>query len=393
MKLAFRQKKALASIAALAGAGLCALAGTLAPQAQASPAASSPYNWHVAKLFAGQPYANLLTMTAINAKDAWAFGDGAKGREVALHFNGSTWTPSYPFGTLPRPQSASATAASNIWVAGGCTSSLDNYVARYNGAKWTTNLIKPATARDTTFCDASVVTTGPTNGWIFGRGGASLNATKAMHFTGGKWVRVTIGNFGMPLVASAVSASDIYVVTYTPTDKMLVVRYNGKTWKAVPVPAAPAPKGAHPYPNEIITPSSNNVWIATDLVKTDSGGGGEQINASRVLHYNGAQWTWLTVPGTDNTYNIAYDAGTVWLAGQQSSNGPGTGWDFLSWNGKKWADVAAPSAGVPGTDVFYEIYSLVSIPGTHSFWADGDADYASPTLQSEQAAVVFKYGP
>jgi hypothetical protein len=393
MKMAFRRKKTLQGIAALTGAGLCALAATIAPQAQASPAASSPYNWHVAKVFGGQPYANLLSMTAINAKDAWLFGDGAKGREVALHFNGSTWTPSYPFGFLPRPQSASATAATNIWVAGGCTSSLDNYVARYNGTKWKTDLIKPAKATDTTFCDATVVTTGPANGWIFGRGGAALNATKALHFTGGKWVRVTIGNFGTVLVASAVSASDIYLVTYTPTDKMLVVRYNGKTWKAVPVPAAPAPKGAHPYPDEIITPSSSDVWIATDLVKTGSDGGGYQINASRLLHYNGAKWTWVTVPGTDNTYNIAYDAGTVWVAGQQPLPGPGTGWDFLSWNGKKWADVAVPSAGVPGTGVNYQIYSLVHIPGTHSFWADGDASYSSPSSQPEQAAVVFKYGP
>jgi hypothetical protein len=393
MKMAFRRKKTLQGMAALAGAGLCALAGAIAPQAQASPAASSPYNWHVAKVFGGQPYANLLSMTAISAKDAWLFGDGAKGRDVALHFNGSTWTPSYPFGSLPRPQSASATAAGNIWVAGGCTSSLDNYVARYNGRKWTTDLIKPATARDATFCDATVVTTGPASGWLFGRGGAALNATKALHFRGGKWVRVTIGNFGTVLAASAVSASDIYLVTYTPADKMLVVRYNGKTWKAVSVPAAPAPKGAHPYPDEIITPGSGNVWIATDLVQTGSDGGGYQINASRLLHYDGAKWTWVTVPGTDNAYNIAYDAGIVWVAGQQSLPGPGTGWDFQSWNGRKWADVAAPSAGIPGTGVSYEIYNLVRIPGTHSFWADGDASYSSPSSQQEQAAVVFKYGP
>lgn len=346
------------------GLGLCALAGTIAPRAQASPAASRPFHWHVAKLFGGKPYANLLSMTAINAKDAWLFGDGANGREVALHFNGSRWTPSYPFRSLPRPQSASATAASNISESG-----------------------------DMTFCDATVVTTGPANGWIFGRGGAALNATKALHFTRGKWVRVTIGKFGTVLVASAVSASDIYLVTYTPTDKMLVVRYNGKTWKAVPVPAAPAPKRAHPYPDQIITPSSSNVWIATDLVRTGSDGAGYQINASRLLHYNGAKWTWVIVPGTDNTYNIAYDAGAVWVAGQQPLPGPGTGWDFLSWNGKRWADVAVPSAGVPGTGVNYQIYSLVHIPGTHSFWADGDAYYSSPSSQQEQAAVVFKYGP
>jgi|HubBroStandDraft_1064217.scaffolds.fasta_scaffold18504_6 hypothetical protein len=374
-------------IAVISVVGLCALTGIAVPQAQASPAASSPYTWHVAKVFAGQPYSNLIPMTAISAKDAWLFGDGAHRREVALHWNGSTWTPSYPFGRLPRPWYVSTTAADNIWVTGQvCTSAGANYVSRYNGRTWTTTTFKIA---DETFCQSPVVTTRPSNGWIFSK---SAVATKALHFTGKKWVPVTLGNFGAVLAASAISANDIYLLTYTQSAKMLVVRYNGRTWKSVPVPAAPAPKGDHPYPDAITTPSSTNVWIATDLVHAAADGGGYEVNASRLLHFDGSRWSWVKVPGTDNTYNIAYSTGAVWVAGQRPL-ATGTGWDFLRWNGRTWASVPAPSAGVPGTSASYEIYSLVHIPGTRSFWAEGDSSYLSPSNQPEAAAVVFKYGP
>jgi hypothetical protein len=382
-----RWNRAAQGIAAIAGVALCGIAGIIAPQAQASPAASNPYSWHVAKVFAGQPYANLIPMTAISAKDAWLFGDGAHKREVALHWNGSTWTPSYPFGTLPRPWYVSSTGASNVWVTGqACTNSGANYVSRYNGKKWTTTTFKIAGGA---FCQSPVVTTGRTNGWIFSK---SAVATKALHFTGKKWVAVTLGKFGAVVAASAVSATDIYLLTYTQSAKMLVVRYNGRTWKSIPVPAAPAPRGDHPYPDAITTPSRTNVWVATDLVRSAPGGGGYEVNASRVLHLDGSRWSWVKVPGTDNTYNIAYSAGVVWLAGQRPL-ATGTGWDFLRWNGKTWASVPVPSAGVPGTDVSYQIYSLVHIPGTHSFWAEGDSSYQSPSNQQEAAAVVFKYGP
>jgi hypothetical protein len=313
---------------------------------------------------------------------------------VALHFNGSTWTPSYPFGTLPRPWFVSASGASNIWVTGqNCTSSGIDYVAMYNGHSWRTWHFRLTTSPEGgPFCQAPVVTTGPANGWIFSKGAVpGTNVTKALHFNGTKWSGVTLGSFGDVMAASAVSATDIYLLTATTSAKMLVVHYDGRTWKAVPLPPAPAPAGDHPYPAAIVTPSGKNVWIATVLLRASSAGGGE-ANASRLLHFDGSKWSWVTVPGTDNATNIAYDAGGVWVMGQQSG-GTGTGWDFLHWNGAAWATVPAPSAGIPGPGVSYELYSLVHIPGTHSFWAEGDASYSPSSGQSAQAAVVFKYGP
>jgi hypothetical protein len=383
--------------------GLAALAAAVAPQARAlaegtvpastvpastvpASTATTPYAWHVAKVFTGQPYRDLIPMTAISASDAWMFGDGGNGRAVALHWNGSTWTPSFPFGTLPAPLFVSATGHNNVWVTSqGCTSKGTGYVARYNGSKWA---ISTFPGSGGAFCQPPVVTTGPATGWIFSRPPATTNVTKALHFTGGKWVPVTIGNFGGVVAVSAVSASNIHLVTdANDTGKMMVVHYDGKAWRAVSLPAAPIPKGEHLSGLAITAVNSSNIWIAADL-EPPAG-----ASAAVLLHYDGKKWQWIKDPYTGEfVTQIAYDAGHVWVSAARDFS-TGTGWDFQRWNGTQWSRVEAPSQGVPGTGVNYQIYSLVHIPGTHSFLASGDASYDMASGAFAQAAVVFKFAP
>jgi hypothetical protein len=361
-------------------------ASTIAASTIAASTATTPYVWRVAKVFTGQPYRNLIPMTAISASDAWMFGDGANGREVALHWNGSTWTPSYPFGTLPRPWFVSATGHDNVWVTPqGCTSKGTGYLARYNGSKWT---ISTFAGNGGAFCQPPVVTTGPANGWIFSKPPVTTNVTKALHFTGGKLVPVTIGSFGEVVAASAVSASSIYLVTAdNDTGKTIVVHYDGKAWRAVALPAAPIPKSQHVSGVAMTAVNSSNIWITADLEPSAA------ASAAVLLHYDGKKWQWIKDPYTGEfVTQIAYDAGHVWVSAIRDA-GTGTGWDFQRWNGTQWSRVEAPSQGVPGTGVNYEIYSLVHIPGTHSFWANGDAAYDTASGAFAQKAIVFKFGP
>ena len=79
--------------------------------------------------------------------------------------------------------------------------------------------------------------------------------------------------------------------------------------------------------------------------------------------------------------------------GDQTTTGTGVGYDFLKWNGKQWARQPLPTQGINGSDILYQLYNVVHIPGTHSFWAEGDSYYWSPSNQQEAAAAVFKYGP
>jgi hypothetical protein len=365
---------------ALTAAVLCALAGVLAPQARA---ASAP-GWRVFTVFSSKPYADLLTMTATGPSNAWAFGDsaGPGSPPVALHWNGKTWTASRPFGDVARPLWVSSTGWNNVWVAGEDCVNRPPYVARWNGRRWIST-----TFRNLPLCAGPVLTTGLANGWMFASSGIK---TLAAHFNGKTWRKVTIGDFGGVSRASAVSASDIWLLTETPTARMLVVHYDGRMWRSVRLPAIPAPAGDKPYALDIDAVSGNNIWATTQLV-TDHGAVTGPV-VSLLLHWNGRTWQWIKVPYQDSAQRVAYDAGSVWVAAQTNVM-TGNGWDFLRWSPvSHWTRVPAPTQGIPGTTVSYQLYSIVHIPRTHSLLASGDSAYAQG-FSSKAAAVIFKYGP
>ena len=123
---------------------------------------------------------------------------------MALHYNGTTWTPSYPFGT-PSPAMVLVLhqgLTTSGYTGQGCTSSGVNYVARYNGHAWTTSRFKLATSENgKDVASAPVVTTEPTNGWIFSEG---ARPRRPCISPAKKWVPVTLGNFGDVIEASTV---------------------------------------------------------------------------------------------------------------------------------------------------------------------------------------------
>jgi hypothetical protein len=367
---------------ALTATVLCGLTGAGVQQAHAA----TPPGWRVFTLFSGKPYSDLLTMTATWQSSAWAFGDsaGPGSPPVALHWNGKTWTASRPFGDVPRPFYVSSTGGNNVWVTGQTCTSNGAYVSRWNGRRWFTTTFRNAPFE---WCQAPVVTTGQANGWIFAKSAVS---TLARHFNGKTWRASTIGKFGAVMAASAVSASNIWLLTETASVKMLLVHYDGRTWTSVQLPGVSLPKGEKPYAVSIDAVSGGNIWATADLI-TGHGGVDSGPVTSLLLHGNGKTWQWIKVPYDDSAQYVAYDAGSVWV-GAQTNVQTGTGWDFLRWSpGNHWTRVPVP--GIPGGDgTSYELYSLVHIPGTHSFFASADANYAVGTT-AKAAAVVFKYGP
>lgn len=367
---------------ALTATALCALVGAGVPQAHAA----TPPGWRVFTLFSGKPYADLLTMTSTWKSNAWAFGDsaGPGSPPMALHWNGKTWAASRPFGDVPRPFYSSSTGGNNVWVTGqGCTSSGGAYVSRWNGRRWFTTIFRNVPFE---FCQAPVVTTGQANGWIFAKSEVS---TLARHFNGKTWRTVTIGKFGAVMAASAVSAGNIWLLTETASVKMLLVHYNGRTWTSVRLPGVSLPKGEKPYAAYLDAVSGANVWATADLI-TGNGGVSGGPETSLLLHWDGKALHWIKVPYDDWALNIAFDAGSVWV-GAQTMSQTGTGWDFLRWSpGNHWTRVPVPGISNGGTS--YELYSLVHIPGTQSFFASADADYAVGNT-AKAAAVIFKYGP
>lgn len=359
------------------GAAVCALAASAVPQAQAAPQqARPPAQWRVAQAFEGQPYSLLETMTAPRRSDAWAFGYGRNDRALALHWNGKTWTASYPFGDVSPAREAASSGPGNVWVAGRC----NQYVSRWNGRQWTTTALHQLPA-----CISSVVTTGPDNGWLFTD---SEPSTTAVHSNGTTWQTVTLGNFGRVVAASAVSAKDIWLLTFTTSLQTLLVHFNGKTWQKAAVPAPSLPKGDVLIPQALTTAGAHSVW-ATVQVWTNQDMMPSSPPDSLLLHWNGQAWKWIPLPGSDEARPaIAPDgAHGAWVVGTgipYLDSGTVPSYYFLHWTGHRWTAQLAPTKGIPGTKVTTEdVFSLAHIPGTQSVLASG---------VTAPASVIYSYG-
>jgi hypothetical protein len=341
--------------------------------------------WSRPHVFAGQPIDNLLAVTATGPGDAWALGDGKNARPAAVHWNGKTWSQSYLPGATDRPEQVSETGRANVWAAGGRCDlvSTTAYVSRWNGSKWTTTLFPKAPS-----CGASaVVTTGPSDGWLFNQSGSPA---VALHFTGKMWKNVSLGRVGTVLSASAVSQKNVWAVTYTLRNQMLVVHWNGHSWRPVPIPAAPVRKGDHTVPIKLVAAGTGSIWVTTVIVRNDTQVPGPL--RSLVLHWNGAGWHWIKVPFGDQAWQAASDGhGGLWAYAQ--INSPSAGFDFVHYSGGKWTRQSAPTAGLPATLGTEDVFSLALIPGTQRLWASGDAFWHPTPTTSASASVIFKYGP
>jgi hypothetical protein len=286
---------------AVAGSALCLVATIAAAAASAVTAAPG---WRVSHVFTGQPLANLLAVSATQPGDAWAFGDGKNGRPAAVHWNGRTWTISYLPHASDRPQQVSETGRTNVWAAGGGCGQVSTtpYVSRWYGRFWTTTLFPKAP------CGASaVVTTGPSDGWLFNDEGGS--STAALHFNGRVWTRVSLGRVGTVISASAASRTNVWAVTFTPQNKMLVVHWNGSSWRTVATPAAPVRRGDHAVPIQFVAAGANNLWLTTNIVDNK----GVLPGQSLVLPRDGSGWHWIRVPFSDQALNAAPDGhGGLW---------------------------------------------------------------------------------
>jgi hypothetical protein len=367
------------------GAAVCTLAASAVPRAHAAPAPNQPPAvWRVAQAFEGRPYQVLQSTIAPSRSNAWAFGVGSSDRALALHWNGKTWTASYPFGNSAPVEEAASSGPDNVWVVGR----FSQYLSRWNGRHWTTTTLSKVTQRPIT----SVVTTGPGNGWLFTD---SQLSTMAVHVHGGTLQSVTLGKFGSVMAASAVSVRDIWLLTFTTTAKTLLVHFNGKTWQRSAVPAPSLPKSDTLVPQALTTAGASSVW-ATVQVWTNQDMMPSSPPDSLLLHWNGRAWRWIPLPNSDEAWpSIASDgASGAWVVGAHiTPDLTVPTYYFLHWTGRDWTAQLVPTSGIRGSKVTtYDVFSLAHIPGTQSVLASGMADYHPPSGGTVAAATIYSYG-
>lgn len=329
---------------------LCVAALTLAAGSPANTA-SAPVFQIIASVHYGpqQNASGYSAVVALARDNAWVFGGtnpGAASSPAAEHWDGRRWRASHlPAGPGGFIVAADASSARNVWAVG------DGYALQWNGSRW-------SQARTWNSGQAtSVVAISPRDVWVFGGNGISGEpGIGAWHYTGRSWTQEP-GIAAAIYRASAVSANDIWAVTFSAGGGT-VVRYDGSRWDPVSTGTALA----NTQLSDILAQSPDSVWVSG--ISPVSGADGHVVLA----HWDGRTWTRYTASWpAQQAERLAPDgAGGVWIPVVAAGNSPRTWILHLSRSGR-WtrADITARAGAGLG------IGDLALIPGTRSLWGAG----------------------
>jgi hypothetical protein len=329
---------------AVGAAAVIALTAAIALPAQAA----GNTGW---RLFFRQHYgtastsSNYMAVVAPNRADAWAFGekgangDLATGTPVAARWGGKQWRAApLPSGLTGSIAWASASSRSNVWAVVG----LGEDVLRYNGSTWSVTKQFPVSSEVT-----GITAISDTNVWLFGGPGFE-GGDGTWHYNGHSWVQQPAATAAGLVMASAVSADNIWAIGSAEAPQDSIEQYTGGTWHLVSAAALTGGQfGA------IDALSATNVWVA-----------GELTNGRDLLfHYNGQSWSRVTPKWQVNMLRIAPDGqGGIWLAGISGS--PAVNWVLHRSSSGTWTRSRIGSGG-------NGIAGLALIPGGTAVWAAG----------------------
>ena len=164
--------------------------------------------------------------------------------------------------------------------------------------------------------------------------------------------------------------------------------FNGKAWRAIPLPSSGPFRGAVVDEDGIAAVSAAQAWL---LAGVSTGAGNPTLY---LLHRAGTSWRQVKVPYPGNVHgarnNLAVDGhGGVWMT---LTRPVGTGSkmtfhnDLVHYAQGTWSRVAAPVS--PG----YQLLDLTLawIPGTRSLWAAGAE--AAMTRPGTGRMLIERYG-
>jgi hypothetical protein len=230
---------------------------------------------------AGQPAGGSLSgVAALAPDDVWAvggYGQGAPGRTLVEHWDGTSWSvvPSPNKGPFPNSLSAvAAVAADDVWAVG----------------TWFTK--------------------------------AFVDRTLILHWDGSAWHRVTSPNVGAAennlTSVAAVATDDVWAVGFRGVHT-LTMHWDGTSWSVV---SSPTPGGSADLAGVAV--------VATDDVWAVGGRVDQQANAVRTLveHWDGTSWTVVASenkgPSDNHLWGVATALGRLSAAGDRFTGG-GTG--------------------------------------------------------------------
>jgi hypothetical protein len=199
---------------------------------------------------------------------------------------------------------------------------------------------------------------GPKSVWIFNVGQPYVAV-----YNGRTWTKRSLP--GRPTLVSAVSARDIWAVSWTTTYQQFLMHWDGTSWHSYSIPR---PSHVPAHASEFIAnlaAANNGVWLIREISAGSQGG-----QTLYLLHWDGRAWHRVSfvLPTTSVSQLAADGHGGVWLADYGRGKNAAENFDHLLSTGK-WTRQRVPVTATtsdPGTE------SLAWVPGTHSVWATGN---------------------
>ena len=196
----------------------------------------------------------------------------------------------------------------------------------------------------------------------------SSGADSAYHFNGKSWKAVPVpmpvppnpqdSEEGQFNGVATISATDAWAVgTASPTGAQ-IAHWNGKSWKQISVPALPSPYGKSYTLSAVSASSASNVWAV------GSGGNGETI----ALHFNGKSWKRVHSPSPGTSFLngvVTTSSRNAWAVGTDSGSCSCAKAVIERWNGKTW------KVAFNGLPSFQTFLAGVAASSASNAWAVG----------------------
>jgi hypothetical protein len=276
----------------------------------------------------------LSGVAARTASDAWAVGSFTRAnnliRTLIEHWDGTAWTRvNSPNAGQPAGGDLSgvaALAADDVWVVGGYGQGAPGrtLIEHWDGTTWT---VVPSPNKGPFPNSLSAVTAiAPDDVWAVGTWFTKAfdDRTLTLHWDGTSWHRVPSPNAG-PTSA----ANDLVSVSANATDDVwavgsrglhtLTMHWDGTSWSIVP---SPTPGGLADLA-AVVAVGPDDIWAAGGSVD-------RQVNAGRTLveHWDGMGWSVVESankgPSDNHLWGISAATGRMMAVGDRFSGG-GTG--------------------------------------------------------------------
>jgi hypothetical protein len=255
-------------------------------------------------------FANMYAVEAIADDDVWAAGsyfDEEENRTelVMLHYDGITWsTVDAPLARSQRITDLVAFANDDVWAAGWffAAGEYRAWVLHWDGAAW--SVVDGLPDPDGEESLHGIAGTSADDLWVTGTsGGPGGSGAILFHRDAGGWSRAELPSLpGEPSLSdvTAVSPDRAFAVGHEGNGaSALVLRWNGTTWRKMPVP-----DGASAF-------NSVDAATARDVVTV----GNSAAGLGRSFRWNGTAWRRIALPdGTQGSLIEVEHASGAWFA-------------------------------------------------------------------------------